>query len=76
MSTPEIGVHSTAIVEDGPTWAREPVCDITHTSGGATVGRGCVVGKNVYIDIHAVVGDPCKLQNNVSVSTACGAYWR
>jgi UDP-2-acetamido-3-amino-2,3-dideoxy-glucuronate N-acetyltransferase len=31
------------------------------------VGQDCVVGKNVYVDIHAVVGDRCKLQNNVSV---------
>jgi acetyltransferase-like isoleucine patch superfamily enzyme len=31
------------------------------------VGRDCVLGKNVYIDTRAIVGDRCKLQNNVCV---------
>lgn len=26
-----------------------------------------MIGKNVYIDVHAEVGDRCKIQNNVSV---------
>jgi len=31
------------------------------------VGRGCVLGKNVYVDEGVTIGDRCKLQNNVSV---------
>lgn len=31
------------------------------------VGDGCVLGKNVYVDAGARVGDRVKIQNNVSV---------
>jgi acetyltransferase-like isoleucine patch superfamily enzyme len=34
---------------------------------GADVGADCVIGKNVYVDAGAVVGNRVKIQNNVSV---------
>jgi UDP-2-acetamido-3-amino-2,3-dideoxy-glucuronate N-acetyltransferase len=34
---------------------------------GARLGEQCVLGKNVFIDTRAVVGDRCKIQNNVNV---------
>ena len=30
-------------------------------------GRRCVIGRSVFIDAGVVVGDNCKLQNNVLV---------
>ncbi len=38
-----------------------------HVRDGAQVGSDCVIGKNVYVDTQAEVGNRCKLQNNVSV---------
>ncbi|MGD9702355.1 MAG: acyltransferase [Acidimicrobiia bacterium] len=39
----------------------------SHVRAGSTIGADCVIGKNVYVDTHAVIGDRCKVQNNVSV---------
>ena len=61
-------VHETAIVEPGAQLGDDTsVWHHAHVRNGARVGTGCVLGKNVYIDVHAVVGDRCKIQNNVSV---------
>ena len=30
---------------------------------GARIGRGCNIGKDVYIDVRVSVGDDCKIQN-------------
>jgi UDP-2-acetamido-3-amino-2,3-dideoxy-glucuronate N-acetyltransferase len=37
----------------------------SHICDGAKVGSSCTIGQNVYI--AGVVGDRCKIQNNVSV---------
>lgn len=34
---------------------------------GSSVGRNCVISKDVYIDQDVVIGDNCKVQNSVSV---------
>lgn len=33
----------------------------------ASIGSGCVLAKGVYVDFEVVIGNNCKLQNNVSV---------
>jgi acetyltransferase-like isoleucine patch superfamily enzyme len=33
----------------------------------ARIGAECVIGKNVYVDTDVVIGDRCKVQNNVSL---------
>lgn len=33
----------------------------------ARIGAGCVIGKNVYVDVAVVVGDNVKIQNNSSL---------
>ena len=33
----------------------------------ARIGVGCVIGKNVYVDVGVVVGDRVKIQNNASL---------
>jgi UDP-2-acetamido-3-amino-2,3-dideoxy-glucuronate N-acetyltransferase len=38
-----------------------------HVMAGGRVGRGCVLGQNVFVAGRAVVGDGCKIQNNVSL---------
>ena len=34
---------------------------------GARIGVGCNIGQNVYIGADVIIGDRCKIQNNVSV---------
>lgn len=34
---------------------------------GARIGARCVLGQNVFVAARAIVGDGCKIQNNVSL---------
>lgn len=38
-----------------------------HIREDATIGKNCVLGKNVYIDFGVMIGNNVKIQNNVSV---------
>jgi len=38
-----------------------------HVMAGARLGRGCVLGQNVFVAASAVIGDGVRIQNNVSV---------
>lgn len=61
-------MHETAIVEPGALVGDGTrVWHHSHVRAGSTIGRDCVIGKNVYVDANAVVGSKCKIQNNVSV---------
>ena len=41
----------------------------THVMAGARIGRRCTIGQNVLVSPAVVVGDNCKIQNNVSLYT-------
>jgi len=61
-------VHPTAIVEAGAqVGAGTRLWHHVHVRSGASLGRDCTLGKNVYVDVDVVIGDRVKLQNNVSV---------
>ncbi len=61
-------IHPTAIVEEGAEVGEGTrIWHFVHVRRGAKVGRGCNVGKDVYIDAGAEVGDGVKIQNFVSV---------
>jgi UDP-2-acetamido-3-amino-2,3-dideoxy-glucuronate N-acetyltransferase len=61
-------VHPTADVEDGAqVGAGTKIWHLAHVRSSATVGSDCVIGRNVYLDAHTVVGSRVKVQNNVSV---------
>ncbi|BFU46592.1 acyltransferase [Krasilnikovia sp. MM14-A1004] len=61
-------VHPSADVEVGAqVGAGTKVWHLAHVRDSAKVGSGCVIGRNVYIDAHVIVGDLVKIQNNVSV---------
>ena len=34
---------------------------------GARIGRDCVLGKDVYVDVDVVLGDGCKVENFASI---------
>lgn len=38
-----------------------------HVCAGATIGKDCSLGQNVFVDRGVQIGDGCKIQNNVSV---------
>jgi acetyltransferase-like isoleucine patch superfamily enzyme len=67
---PAAQIHPTSVVADDAfvgegtqVWL---FCQIRER---ARIGRGCTVGKGVYIDADVVVGDRVKIQNNVSLFT-------
>jgi UDP-2-acetamido-3-amino-2,3-dideoxy-glucuronate N-acetyltransferase len=64
-------VHSTAIVDPGAQLGDgTKVWHWVHVSGGARIGRNCVLGQNVFVGNDVVIGDNVRIQNNVSVYDA------
>lgn len=60
--------HPTAIVEDGALIGDDTkIWHFAHVRRGAVIGRGCNIGKDVYVDIEAKMGDRVKVQNFVSI---------
>lgn len=61
-------VHSSAIIES--TAELGDGCKIwhfVHVSDRATIGAGVTIGQNGFVGIGVVIGDRCKIQNNVSI---------
>jgi UDP-2-acetamido-3-amino-2,3-dideoxy-glucuronate N-acetyltransferase len=60
--------HPTAII-DTPVSIGEAtrIWHFTHVMANARIGARCALGQNVFVASHAVVGDGCRIQNNVSV---------
>ncbi|TXD36660.1 N-acetyltransferase [Lujinxingia vulgaris] len=60
--------HPSAIIDEGAqVGAGTRVWHFAHVCAGATLGRRCSLGQNVYVAPSAVIGDGVKIQNNVSV---------
>jgi UDP-2-acetamido-3-amino-2,3-dideoxy-glucuronate N-acetyltransferase len=60
--------HATAVVDPGAhVGADTKVWHFCHVMKGARVGARCVLGQNVFVAGSAVVGDGCRVQNNVSL---------
>lgn len=59
-------VHPTAIIDAGAEIGEGTrIWHFAHVRGQARIGRFCNIGKGVYVE--GVVGNHCKLQNNVNV---------
>jgi UDP-2-acetamido-3-amino-2,3-dideoxy-glucuronate N-acetyltransferase len=60
--------HPTAIV-DQPAQIGEgtKIWHFCHVMAGAKIGERCVLGQNVFVAARAVLGNGCKVQNNVSL---------
>jgi UDP-2-acetamido-3-amino-2,3-dideoxy-glucuronate N-acetyltransferase len=60
--------HETAVV-DQPSQIGDGtrIWHFCHVMAGARIGVRCVLGQNVFVAGRAVVGDGCKIQNNVSL---------
>jgi UDP-2-acetamido-3-amino-2,3-dideoxy-glucuronate N-acetyltransferase len=63
-------VHETAIVDAGAEiGAGTRIWHFCHVMPGSRIGERCVLGQNVVVSPAVVVGNGCKIQNNVSLYT-------
>jgi acetyltransferase-like isoleucine patch superfamily enzyme len=61
-------IHPTAIVEaDVEIGEETKVWHYVHLRRGARIGKQCILGKDVFVDLGVHIGDRCKLQNGVKV---------
>ncbi len=71
-SNPGVGTgyfaHATAVI-DQPARIGEGtrIWHFCHVMAGARIGARCILGQNVFVASRAVLGDGCKIQNNVSL---------
>ena len=67
-ATPGYWAHATALVDQPATIGEgTKVWHFAHVMAGAKVGTKCSLGQNVFVGAKGVIGDGCKIQNNVSV---------
>jgi UDP-2-acetamido-3-amino-2,3-dideoxy-glucuronate N-acetyltransferase len=60
--------HATAVVDEPATIGEGTrIWHFCHVMAGARIGARCVLGQNVFVAARAVIGDGCKVQNNVSL---------
>lgn len=65
---PDFYVHPTAVVDDGVTiGAKTKIWHFAHVLSGTTIGERCVLSQNVMVGPDVIVGNGCKIQNNVSL---------
>jgi len=65
---PDFFAHETAIIDEGAEiGARTKVWHFSHVCKGARIGEDCVLGQNVVVMPNVLIGDRCKIQNNVSL---------
>jgi UDP-2-acetamido-3-amino-2,3-dideoxy-glucuronate N-acetyltransferase len=60
-------VHPSSYVDDGAAIGEgTKVWHFCHVSARARLGKGCVLGQNVYVG-NVTIGDNVRVQNNVSI---------
>ncbi|WP_291516632.1 acyltransferase [Acidovorax sp.] len=63
-----LSIHPTAIVDEGAEIGEgSQIWHWVHICGGARIGRKVSLGQNVFVANLVVIGDCCKIQNNVSI---------
>jgi UDP-2-acetamido-3-amino-2,3-dideoxy-glucuronate N-acetyltransferase len=68
MMTKSPYIHPSAFVEEGASVGDETrIWHCAHVRKGASLGKGCVVGKGAFIDADVHIGDYVKIQNNASI---------
>ncbi|MGC4065961.1 MAG: DapH/DapD/GlmU-related protein [Polyangiaceae bacterium] len=68
MNAPNVFIHPTAVVDE-PAFLGEGVkiWHFCHVCSGARIGRDSSIGQNGYVAATAIVGERCRIQNNVSL---------
>lgn len=65
---PSYFVHESAYADSGAQIGEgTKVWHFSHVFGKAKIGKDCTLGQNVLVSNNVVVGDGCKIQNNVSL---------
>lgn len=60
--------HESAYVDEGSHIGDgTKIWHFSHVLPGAKIGKDCVLGQNVSVAGSVIVGDRCKIQNNVSL---------
>ena len=68
MSTYEVFIHSTAVVDPGASVGLgTKIWHFCHIMSGAIIGEYCSLGQNVFVANGVRLGDNVKIQNNVSI---------
>lgn len=63
-------VHESAIVDDGCEIGKDTkIWHFSHIMKGCKIGGRCNLGQNVVVSPEVVLGNNCKVQNNVSIYT-------
>lgn len=66
----DIFIHPTAVVDEGCVIGNgTKIWHFSHIMCGARIGERCNIGQNVVISPDVVLGNNCKVQNNVSLYT-------
>jgi len=61
-------VHPTAVIDDNVIIGEDTrIWHFSHVLSGSSIGKRCNIGQNVMIDRDVVIGNACKIQNNVSI---------
>jgi UDP-2-acetamido-3-amino-2,3-dideoxy-glucuronate N-acetyltransferase len=64
----EYFVHESAYLDDGAEVGEgTKIWHFCHVMGKAKIGKNCSFGQNVLVSNHVVIGNGCKVQNNVSL---------
>jgi len=60
--------HETAVIDHGAVIGKDSrIWHFSHVCGGAEIGEGVSLGQNTFVANHVLIGDFCKIQNNVSI---------
>jgi len=59
--------HPTAVVESDNIGEGTKIWHFAHVREKAKIGKSCVIGKSVYVDVDVEIGNGVKIQNFVSV---------
>lgn len=63
-----VRIHATAdVAPDAVIGPGTSIWNHAQVREHARIGAQCIIGKNVYVDVDVVIGDRCKVQNNVSL---------
>lgn len=64
----DVFVHATAVVDQGAVIGKgSKIWHFCHIMPGARIGADVSIGQNGYVAGTVVIGDSCRIQNNVSL---------
>ncbi|WP_306048650.1 acyltransferase [Oceaniradius stylonematis] len=68
MISPEAHIHESSYVDEPvEIGAGTRIWHFVHVLANTKIGRDCILGQNVMAGPDVVIGDGCKIQNNVSL---------